>query len=83
MRQYYRLRQRFFNLQCLIYGTDPEDFAGMVDAGDLTAARAATCPRESRQISRAWVRLLLPYLAPGSEEYREEAERYLAGNGPS
>ena len=33
--------QRFFNLQCLIYGTDPDDFAGMVEAGDLTAARAA------------------------------------------
>ena len=69
--------QRFFNLQCLIYGTDPDDFAGMVEAGDLTAARAAGCERESRQISRAWVRLLLPHLAPGADEYREEAEAFL------
>lgn len=69
--------QRYFNLQCLIYGTDPEGFAGMVRAGDLTAARAATCPAETRRVSRAWVRLLMPHLAPGYETYREEAERYL------
>ena len=69
--------QRYFNLQCLIYGTDPEEFAGMVDAGDLTAARAASCPRETRMASRAWVRLLLPHLAPGYEVYGEEAERWL------
>lgn len=69
--------QRFFNLQCLVYGTDPDAFAGMVDAGDLTAARAAGCPRESRQTSRAWVRLLLPYLAPGAQAYREEAAAFL------
>ncbi len=69
--------QRYFNLQCLIYGTDPDEFAGMVDAGDLTAARAASCPRETRMASRAWVRLLLPHLAPGYEVYGEEAERWL------
>ncbi|KAF1692550.1 hypothetical protein CSC62_14245 [Pseudoxanthomonas jiangsuensis] len=73
--------QRFFNLQCLIYGTDPEGFAGMVDAGDLTAARAASCPRETRSASRAWVRLLVPHLAPGYEAYGEEAARYLGRGG--
>jgi hypothetical protein len=69
--------QRYFNLQCLIYGTDPEGFAGMVDAGDLTAERAKGCPRETRRVTRAWVRLLLPHIAPGREAYREEALRYL------
>jgi len=69
--------QRYFNLQCLIYGTDPEGFAGMVDAGDLTPERARGCPRETRMASRAWVRLLLPHLAPGLEPYQEEGERYL------
>src|SRR5690606_367394 len=70
--------QRYFNLQCLIYGTDPEGFASMVDSGDLTAARAAHCPGETVRVTRAWVRLLVPYLAPGHEAYREEAMRYLA-----
>lgn len=69
--------QRYFNLQCLIYGTDPVAFAGMVQAGDLTAARARGCERETRQASRAWLRLLLPHLAPGQEAYRAEAMRYL------
>jgi len=69
--------QRYFNLQCLIYGTDPAGFAGMVDAGDLTAARASGCARETRLVTRAWLRLLLPHLAPGYEVYEEEAARFL------
>lgn len=73
--------QRYFNLQCLIYGTDPVRFAGMVDAGDLTAQRARGCAREMRQVSRAWSRLLLPHLAPGHEAYRDEAARYLRDGG--
>jgi hypothetical protein len=73
--------QRYFNLQCMIYGTDPEGFAGMVGAGDLTAARAAGCARETRRASRAWVRLLLPHLAPGYEAYEDEAVRYLERGG--
>ncbi|WP_233348028.1 DUF4344 domain-containing metallopeptidase [Luteimonas sp. MC1572] len=73
--------QRYFNLQCLIYGTDPAAFANMVDAGDLTPARAKVCPRETRLATRAWLRLLLPHLAPGFELYLEEAARYLERQG--
>ncbi|WP_343280417.1 DUF4344 domain-containing metallopeptidase [Luteimonas changyuni] len=73
--------QRYFNLQCLIYGTDPAAFASMVDAGDLTPARAQGCPRETRLATRAWLRLLLPHLAPGLEPYEEEAARYLERMG--
>ncbi|MGY1520301.1 DUF4344 domain-containing metallopeptidase [Luteimonas sp. A482] len=69
--------QRYFNLQCLIYGTDPAGFAGMVEAGDLTAARASGCAREMRRVSRAWLRLLLPHLTQGHEVYQQEAARYL------
>jgi hypothetical protein len=70
--------QRYFNLQCLIYGTDPPGFADMVTAGDLTVERAAGCPRETRRVGRAWVRLLLPYIAADHEAYRREAMDYLA-----
>jgi len=69
--------QRYFNLQCLIYGTDPEGFANMVTTGDLTAARARGCAREMHLVTRAWLRLLVPYLAPGYEAYGAEAARYL------
>jgi hypothetical protein len=73
--------QRYFNLQCLIYGTDPAAFASMVAAGDLTPARAQGCARETRLATRAWLRLLLPHLAPGLEPYEEEAARYLERKG--
>lgn len=75
--------QRYFNLQCLIYGTDPDGFSGMVGAGDLTAARANGCARETRLVTRAWLRLLLPYLAPGHEAYGDEASQYLRTTDPA
>lgn len=68
--------QRYFNLQCLIYGTDPINYAGIVDAGDLTPARAKSCPRETRIVGRAWLRLLLPHLAPRYALTEAEAMRY-------
>lgn len=67
--------QRYFNLQCLIYGTDPARYAGMVAAEDLTEARAKVCPRETRTIVRAWVRLLVPHLSPRYETTEAEAIR--------
>ena len=68
--------QRYFNLQCLIYGTDPIKYGEIVTAGDLTPARAKACPRETRQVGRAWLRLLLPHLAPKYEMTEAEAIRY-------
>jgi hypothetical protein len=69
--------QRYFNLQCLIYGTDPQRYAGIVAAGDLTEARAQVCPRETRTVGRAWLRLLLPHLAPRYAVGEDEAIGYL------
>src|SRR5688572_5699766 len=67
--------QRYFNLQCLLYGSDPARYIGIVTAGDLTQARAKTCPAEARRVSRAWVRLLLPHIAPKFEMTEEKANR--------
>lgn len=67
--------QRYFNLQCLIYGTDPARYAGMVASGDLTQARANVCPRETRRVVRAWVRLLVPHLSPRYATSEAEALR--------
>lgn len=69
--------QRFFNLQCLIYGTDPVRFAGMIEAGDLTAARARGCVRETERVGRAWLRLLLPHVAPEYAMTEADALEYL------
>lgn len=74
--------QRYFNLQCLIYGTDPAEFSSMVETGDLTAARASGCVRETRQVGRAWLRLLLPHLAPAHAMSEADALDYLRQHGP-
>ena len=74
--------QRYYNLQCLIYGTDPVEYAGIVAAGDLTPARARICPRETQAVGRAWLRLLLPHLAPKYEMTEDEAIRYFERRNP-
>lgn len=68
--------QRYFNLQCLLYGTDPVAYAGLLGAGDLTPERARVCPRERQVVGRAWLRLLLPHLALDGEVTEAEAIRY-------
>lgn len=68
--------QRYFNLQCLIYGRDPARYLGIVTAGDLPEARAQRCPEEARRVSRSWLRLLLPYVAPKFEMTEEKANRF-------
>ena len=70
--------QRYFNLQCLLYGSDPERFANIVARGDLPESRARTCPAEARRAGNAWMRLLLPHLAPAYEMTQAEAEAWLA-----
>jgi len=67
--------QRYFNLQCLLYGSDPARYLSIVTDGDLPEARAKGCPEESRRISSSWLRLLIPYVAPKYEMTEEKANR--------
>ncbi|QSX79954.1 hypothetical protein I8J32_004680 [Lysobacter solisilvae] len=67
--------QRYFNLQCLLYGSNPARYVGIVTEGDLPQARAKGCPAEARRVSRAWLRLLLPHIAPKFEMTEEKANR--------
>jgi hypothetical protein len=67
--------QRYFNLQCLIYGSNPARYIGIVTEGDLPEARAKTCPAEARRVNKAWLRLLLPHVAPKYEMTEEKANR--------
>lgn len=67
--------QRYFNLQCLLYGSDPARYLSIVTDGDLPEARAKTCPAEARRVDKAWLRLLLPHVAPKYEMTEEKANR--------
>jgi hypothetical protein len=50
--------QRVYNLQCWIYGSNPEANADIVTSGGLPEARAQRCPDEWKQLEHAWSTLL-------------------------
>jgi hypothetical protein len=56
-------QQRFYNIVCLIYGSDPATYQVLVDKQFLPAARAQRCPQEFKSIKAAWDKLLAPYQA--------------------
>ncbi len=58
--------QRFYNINCLIYGSNPEKYAAFVAQGNLTAERARRCPDEFRKINKAWEHLLQPFMTNGA-----------------
>jgi hypothetical protein len=54
--------QRFYGILCTVYGSDPARYRGLVEQGFLPETRAARCPDEYAQKSKAWSKLLEPYL---------------------
>lgn len=68
--------QRFYNVLCLVYGSNPGKYQQLVTSGELPMARAGRCTEEYEKISRAWNRLLQPSYPPRSGPRLEE--RYSA-----
>jgi hypothetical protein len=58
--------QRFYNILCMIYGSDPVKYANFVSAGTLPKDRAARCPEEYNKLNKAWEKLLQPHLTNGA-----------------
>ena len=54
--------QRFYNIACYAYGSDPVANADLVGIDYLHPGRAKTCPGEYEQMSSSWDRLLDGYL---------------------
>ncbi len=54
--------QRFFNLLCLAYGSDPERFADVAEEKYLPRERAADCRREHAQVAYAFQLLIEPHI---------------------
>jgi hypothetical protein len=50
--------QRFFQVGCLVYGSDPQAFADLPARIGLPAARAAGCPAEYAQAARSFAWLI-------------------------
>ena len=54
--------QRYYNLICWVYGSDPEKFADIIAAEGLGRDRADQCPAEYQQLAKSWLTLLTPFL---------------------
>jgi hypothetical protein len=54
--------QRFYNIACLVFGSNPEKYGPMVDNNYLPKPRAMRCPDEFAKISNAWEKLLQPHI---------------------
>lgn len=55
-------QQRADNALCLVHGSDPDRYAGIVKSGSLPEARARLCRSDYRDALRAWRRLLAAHL---------------------
>lgn len=60
--------QRYYNILCLIYGSDPTKYAGFVDSGNLPAARAQRCAEEYTKIRESFQTLIAPHLTNNSPQ---------------
>ena len=54
--------QRFYSTLCLVYGSDPEEYAYLLKEGDLTEEWAERCVSEYENTSRSWFSLLEPHI---------------------
>lgn len=54
--------QRWYNIVCWSYGSDPEGLSDLVGDDGLPEARASQCPDEYTRMSKAWDSLLSPYV---------------------
>ena len=55
-------QQRYFNMVCWVYGSNPQQHADLIDATGLPEGRAERCAEEYARLDRSWSRLLEPYV---------------------
>ncbi|MBK5254861.1 MAG: hypothetical protein JJE39_02410 [Vicinamibacteria bacterium] len=58
--------QRFFNIMCTVYGSNPEKFSILVPI-QLPEERAVRCPREFTSYQKAWARTMAPFEISGAQ----------------
>lgn len=73
-------KQRYFNLVCWAYGSDPDNQQDLIETWELPEARAEQCATEYAQLDRSWTRLLKDHLRENADTSQvEEAPRGTLG----
>ena len=57
-------KTRFYDMMCLVYGSDPVKNGGMVGPNKLPVERARRCETEYKRAEHAWLKLIAPYVLP-------------------
>ena len=55
-------KTRFYDMICLVYGSNPAQNEGMIGPDGLPEQRAIRCEEEYKRAERSWLKLLAPYL---------------------
>lgn len=55
-------QQRFYDMLCLTYGSNPSKNQHLLGEDGLPEERAERCPEEFEKVDRTWRKLLAPYL---------------------
>lgn len=55
-------KTRFYDMLCLVYGSNPKQNKNLVGPNRLPAERAERCSEEYRRAERSWLKLLAPYV---------------------
>lgn len=58
--------RRFFNIACLVYGSDPANYAYLVSDDILPAKNLSSCVQAYQQVDKRWRKLLQPYIRNGN-----------------
>jgi hypothetical protein len=59
--------QRYYNILCLVYGSNPTANQYLLDEGDLPRERAKTCEKDFGRVKRYWIGQLEQNLQPGQK----------------
>ena len=54
--------QRLYNLLCLAYGANPDEFSDVIDKGYLQKSRVPACRMEWDEVDFAFHKLIYPYI---------------------
>ncbi|OQX37038.1 MAG: hypothetical protein B0D91_07775 [Oceanospirillales bacterium LUC14_002_19_P2] len=67
--------QRYYTTLCHIYGSDPDNYAYLMEEADIDQDRRELCIDEYDALSNSWNALLAPYLQDSRKKTAGQANR--------